>query len=136
MLAGRAVTVFETGDFAAGHAVTALFEIVPQGANEPGVTENLLTIKLRYQRPHVEQSESIERSLGDWSREFRDAPVDFKFAAAVAEFGMILRDSPHKGEGTLGAVVAWANDGKGLDRAGTRAGFVELVEKARRLTKG
>jgi Ca-activated chloride channel homolog len=60
---------------------------------------------------------------------------DFKFAAAVAEFGMVLRDSEHKGNGTLGAVLEWAQEGKGSDGNGYRAGFLELVRKAQALKK-
>jgi Ca-activated chloride channel family protein len=56
-----------------------------------------------------------------------------KFAAAVAEFGMILRDSPHKGKATIAAVIEWAQEGKGADSAGYRAGFIELARKAQTL---
>jgi Ca-activated chloride channel family protein len=67
---------------------------------------------------------------------FDKAADDFRFAAAVAGFGMILRDSEHKGNGTLGAVLEWANEGKGSDANGYRAGFIELVKKAQTLKKG
>ena len=90
-------------------------------------------MKLRYKRPDGEQSELTARSLADQVVDFRDAPADIKFAAAVAEFGMILRDSPHKGNGTLEAVFEWANEGKGRDEFGYRGGFVELVRQARSL---
>jgi Ca-activated chloride channel family protein len=56
-----------------------------------------------------------------------------KFAAAVAEFGMILRNSAHQGKGTLGAVIEWAMEGKGRDAAGYRAGFIEMARKAQTL---
>ena len=77
-----------------------------------------------------------EFSLTDPGRQFADASSDFKFAAAVAEFGMVLRDSEHKGNGTLGAVLEWAQEGKGSDANGYRAGFLELVRKAQALKKG
>jgi len=72
----------------------------------------------------------------DDSRQFANASPDFKFAAAVAEFGMLLRDSQFKGSGTLGAVLEWAQEGKGIDSNGYRAGFLELVRKAEALERG
>lgn len=64
---------------------------------------------------------------------FASAAPDLKFAAAVAEFGMILRDSEFKGDGTFGAVAEWAQEGKGADENGYRAGFLALVRKAQEL---
>ena len=75
----------------------------------------------------------LERAFVDRGAEFASAAPDFKFAAAVAEFGMILRDSEFKGSGSLGAVVEWAREGKGADANGYRAGFLELVRKAQEL---
>ncbi|MEY2540201.1 MAG: Ca-activated chloride channel, partial [Verrucomicrobiota bacterium] len=72
----------------------------------------------------------------DNGAKFEGASGDLKFAAAVAEFGMILRGSEHKGNGTLGAVLEWAQEGKGADPNGYRAGFIELVRKAQTLRKG
>ena len=64
---------------------------------------------------------------------FASAAPDLKFAAAVAEFGMILRDSPHKGSGTLPEVRAWAEAGMGNDEGGYRGEFLELVQQAEAL---
>lgn len=112
-------------DAAAGQAAKRL-----QSSNE------MLTVKLRFKKPDGDKSELIERGLVDDGKEFAKASPDFKFATAVAEFGMILRDSEHKGNGTLGAVLEWAQEGKGSDANGYRAGFVELVRKAQALKKG
>ena len=96
----------------------------------------MVTVKLRYKKPDGDKSELTERSLSDNGAKFENAATDLKFAAAVAEFGMILRDSEHKGNGTLGAVLEWAQEGKGRDTNGYRAGFIELVRKAQALVKG
>ena len=58
-----------------------------------------------------------------------------QFAAAVAEFGMILRDSEYKGNGSLEQVIEWARQGMGADVNGRRADFIELVRKAQALKK-
>jgi len=96
----------------------------------------MLTVKLRYKKPDGDKSELIERAVVDDGEQFANASADFKFAAAVAEFGMLLHDSEFKGSGTLGAVLEWAQEGKGADRNGYRAGFLELVRKAQALKRG
>lgn len=93
----------------------------------------MVTVKLRHKKPDGDVSELTERSFTDNGSTFENAAPDLKFAAAVAEFGMILRDSQYKGKGTLGAVIEWAQEGRGRDTAGYRAGFIELARKAQTL---
>jgi Ca-activated chloride channel family protein len=145
----------DAGEIGAGHTVTALYEVVPVGAavspSGPPVdplkysvppenarlnSNEMLTVKLRYKRPDGDKNELIERAVVDDGKQFANASADFKFAAAVAEFGMLLRDSEFRGNGTLGAVLEWAEEGKGADRNGYRAGFLELVRKAEALKRG
>jgi len=78
----------------------------------------------------------VERAVTDAPGNFENAPADLKFAAAVAEFGMILRDSEYKGNGTFATVLEWAEEGKGTDTNGYRSGFIELVRKAQALKRG
>lgn len=147
----------DAGEIGAGHTVTALYEVVPVGtaansgappvdplkyspvtsaASTSSSASELLTVKLRYKKPDGDRSELLERPLIDEGKEFARASTDLKFAAAVAEFGMLLRGSEFKGSGTLGAVLEWAQEGKGEDVNGYRAGFIEMVRKARALKKG
>ena len=150
----------DAGEIGAGHTVTALYEVVPVGAvsnptasvppvdplkyssdersaSTPLTSSNeMLTVKLRYKKPDGDRSELVERAVTDTGGNFGNAPVDLKFAAAVAEFGMILRDSEYKGNGTFAAVLEWAQEGKGSDATGYRAGFIELVRKAQALKRG
>lgn len=145
----------DAGEIAAGHMVTALYEVVPVGGaasqsvppvdplkysvppeNARSNSSEMLTVKLRYKKPDGDKSELLERAVVDDGKQFANASADFKFAAAVAEFGMLLRDSEFKGSGTLGAVLEWAQEGKGADTNGYRAGFLELVRKAEVLKRG
>ncbi len=124
----------DAGEIGAGHTVTALYEIVPSENSKPE-TRNpkpaaLLTLKVRYKEPAGTVSLKREFPLTDDGARFAAASADFKFAAAVAEFGMILRDSPHKGTGTLDQVIAWAEAGTDSDAGGYRGEFVELVRQA------
>ena len=96
----------------------------------------MLTLKMRAKAPDAEQSErTYDVPLVDRGApgDFAQASPDFKFAAAVAAFGLVLRDSPDKGSATLGAAVEIAQEGKGSDPKGYRAGFIELVRKAETL---
>jgi hypothetical protein len=132
---------------AAGYTLTTLYELVPlkhvgtaSRTQKPGVageaSEPLLTTKIQLKtRRNDAAVGSIQRTLSDTGFDFATAPTDLKFAAAVAEFGMILRDSEYKGNGSLQQVIEWAQQGTGADMNGYRADFIELVRKAQALTK-
>ena len=95
----------------------------------------LLTIKLRYKQPDADKSSLIEMPLSDAGRSFGQASTDFRFAASVASFGMILRHSPHRGNATLDAVIELAQSSLGADKSGYRSEFVSLVRSAKALAK-
>jgi Ca-activated chloride channel family protein len=146
----------DAGEIGAGHTVTALYEIVPtslakgEGQEAMGTVDalkytpeknrnseignpksnDLLTLKVRYKEPAGAVSRKLEFPLVDAGARFAAASADFKFAAAVAEFGMILRDSPHKGSGTLADVLNWAQAGTDSDAGGYRGEFLGLVRQA------
>jgi len=132
---------------AAGYTLTALYEVVqlkrgrtalgmqvPSAAGE--ASEPLLTARLQLNtRGNDAAGRLIHRGVSDTGFDFAAAPSDVKFAAAVAEFGMILRDSEYKGNGSLQQVIEWAQQGKGADVNGYRADFIELVRKTQALKK-
>ncbi len=72
----------------------------------------------------------MDLPLADRDVKFSDADPDARFAAAVAAFGMILKDSPYRGTATLGWVLDTASASQGQDRGGYRDEFVSLVRKA------
>ena len=95
----------------------------------------LLTLKIRYKEPAGEISNKLEFALQDTGARFEDASQDFKFASAVAAFGMELRASPYKGKLTLADVASWGRAGVGSDPGGYRNEFIGLVEKAQHLVQ-
>ena len=95
----------------------------------------MLTLKLRYQEPQGSPSRLLERVVRDSGRTYARASEDFKFAAAVASFGMLLRESPHQGNNTLEAILELAEEGRGADAHGYRSEFLDLVKKARGLRR-
>lgn len=148
----------DAGEMGAGHTVTALYEIVPVGVTDTvnagtvdplkyqppasssskraatsGAAAELLTLKVRFKTPAGTTSEKREFPLTDSGATFEHATDDFKFAAAVAGFGMVLRDSPFKGTASFDGVLSWAHAGTGQDPAGYRAGFIDLVREAQKL---
>lgn len=142
----------DAGEIGAGHTVTALYEIVPPGveiaapsvdplkyqpadkpkpATPPAVHSNeLLTLKMRYKQPGKDTSVKQEFPVVDSGLAFDRADEDFKFAAGVAGFGMMLRQSPNKGQLSWDLVSQLAKEGKGPDTAGYRGEFLQLVNQA------
>jgi Ca-activated chloride channel family protein len=90
----------------------------------------LLTVSVRYKEPREDASKLLSQSVRDDGRPYSVASADFRFAAAVAGFGMLLRDSPEKGTLTWDLVLGLARSGTGPDLAGHRAEFVRLAETA------
>lgn len=145
----------DAGELGAGHSVTALYEILPTGAtpdielpevdelryqqNLPEVTTNsgdLMTVKLRYKLPTGDVSQLIEQPLLDQEISVESTSENFRFAASVATFGMLLRDSQYKGSANPELVLQLANGAKGEDEEGYRADFIRLVESYRLLAGG
>ncbi len=99
------------------------------------VAKELLTLKLRYKAPDGDVSKLLEFPLTDTGATWEKSSRDFRFAAAVAGYGMLLRDSPHKGTATWNSVRELAVEGKGEDATGYRAEFITLLEKAKALAR-
>jgi Ca-activated chloride channel family protein len=100
------------------------------------VLHELLTVRVRYRQPDSAGGAEMEVPFVDGGAVFADASGDFKFATAVAGFGLVLRDSPHKGGATFDQVLSWAEAGLKDDAEGHRGEFVELVRQARDLSGG
>ena len=146
----------DAGEIGAGHTVTALYEIVPAGkpfniasvdplkyrpaarpaALDVAISKELLTLKLRFKQPDGNSSKLLEYPMIDRDSTYTRASRDFKFAAAVASFGMLLRDSEHKGTSTFDGIAELAEEAKGKDTEGYRAEFLNLVMKAKMLKQG
>jgi Ca-activated chloride channel family protein len=143
----------DAGEIGAGHTVTALYEIVPAGEKletppvdplryqqvtrpaDATASGELLTLKLRYKEPDGQESKApLVFPVSDRGQQFGQASRDFKFAAAVAGFAMLLRDSQHRGNITYDAVLEIAQEGRGEDLHGYRAAFLEMVKQAKAIT--
>jgi Ca-activated chloride channel family protein len=145
----------DAGEVGSGHTITALYEIIPAGKNVPGASvdplryqnapkvavdpksKELLNFKLRFKKPEGDTSDLITIPVEDSNRNFAEGSGDFKFQAAVAEFGMILRDSKFKGSSSFDGVIEKVQGN--LNHVGAadpyRTEFLELVKKAKTLKK-
>ncbi len=143
----------DAGEIGAGHTVTALYELIPASGDvaalapaidelryqkeatllEPSKTGELMTVKLRYKKPDSDTSIPVSFPATDGKQAFADATEDFRFATAVAGFGMLLRSSEHVGNWTLSNVQQVAEGSKGNDPHGLRREFVEIVRQAGQL---
>ena len=141
----------DAGEMGAGHSVTALYELVPAGSDQAlpqvdplkyqtsavsaaaSASPEALTLKLRYKEPDGETSRLVTQPVLDESVPIAAASETLRFAAAVAELGLLLRESPHKGQASYEQVTEMASHSLGGDADGDRAGFLQLVNTARRL---
>lgn len=142
----------DAGEMGAGHTVTALYEIVPAGSDEPGfpiidplryqsgsggsetgaplrdTPRELCNIKLRYKDPNALASRMFSKTVSPDIKKAGETTDRYRFSAAVAAFGMILLDSKYRGTATLSDVVTLASGARGSDPDGFRAEFIRLVE--------
>ena len=94
----------------------------------------LLTVSFRYKQPTASESRLLSVVVKDRNTAFGRASENFRFSAAVAEFGMLLRDSEEKGRASMEHVIRTADAARGEDPHGYRAEFVSLAEMAATLT--
>jgi Ca-activated chloride channel family protein len=147
----------DAGEIGSGHSVTALYEIAPPGAAignrvEPSKytkavkavkeifsgdadSNELGTVRIRYKQPQENESTQFNVAVSDRVLDYRKASVDFKFAAAVAAFGMTLKDSLDRGDADLSLALQLAKMGKGEDPDNYRAEFIRLIETAKELKR-
>ncbi|SIR41052.1 Ca-activated chloride channel family protein [Pontibacter lucknowensis] len=138
----------DAGDMGSGHTVTALYEIVPAGADsetqagqvdelkyqkttlDPKAkrTDEMLTMKLRYKEPDGETSRLMTTTVSSRAIPSAQTSDNFRFSAAVAACGMLLRDSEFKGNASFPMVLELAKNARGKDEEGYRIEFVNLVK--------
>src|SRR6266550_1184052 len=141
----------DAGEVGSGHSVTALYEVVPVGIktdvnirmpdslryqrrtvqSTSAAGPELLFVKVRYKQPDGDQSRLISQPVLASAAASPPPSVDFQFQAAVAEFGLLLRNSDFKGKADLGHVITAAREARGQDPDGYRAEFVRLAETVR-----
>jgi Ca-activated chloride channel family protein len=142
------------GEMGVNHTVTALYEIIPVGVNDnfigsvdplkyqkptevvkQNTSNELMTVKFRYKTPESEKSEVQTVTLSDKPANIGSVSDDFRFAAAVAEYGMILRNSAFKQNADFKHLIKMAKDAKGKDDNGYRAEFIRLAESTSDIMK-
>jgi Ca-activated chloride channel family protein len=146
----------DAGEMGAGHVVTALYELVPVGVADPivGKTDPLryqkepevkpvvksdkvneaFVVKMRHKEPDGDTSTLREVPVSNVSKDYSKASEDFQFAASVASFAMLLKDSPYKGSSNYSLVLELADAAKSHDPGEYRAEFIDLVKKAKSLS--
>lgn len=141
----------DAGELGAGHTVTALYELVPPGGERDAVgdreaeeevpaderasmeDEAVVHVRLRYKEPDATVSALLEDVVLDSNKSYWAASEDFRFVAAVAQFGLLLRESQYKGESSWKSVIDLARSAASLDTTGDRAAFIALAEQAQEL---
>ena len=138
----------DAGELGSGHTVTALYEIIPTGVKTELLAEvdnlkyqqaptpknpyanEIMTVKLRYKQPEGSTSTEIVQAVQDRNIALEESSDNFRWSAAVAQFGMVLRDSDFKGTGSFAKASKLAKGAKGKDKNGYRKEFIQLIQKA------
>lgn len=139
----------DAGELGAGHTVTAIYELVPIEAKEvvkdsvdplryqqietaiqPDLENELFTVNIRYKDPNSEASKKITHTCSTAFTPMSEASENMRFASAVVEFGLLLRNSEFKGDASFENTVKRAKKAKGEDDNGIRAEFIRLVQNA------
>ncbi|EIJ38879.1 uncharacterized protein containing a von Willebrand factor type A (vWA) domain [Galbibacter orientalis DSM 19592] len=132
----------DAGELGSGHTVTALYEIIPTGVDSKylkeidtlkytktkastGYNDELLTVRFRYKEPDKDTSKEIVHVV---KNTFTKTNTDYNFAAAVAMWGMFLRDSEYLNGATKEEIIKLAEANKGRDEEGYRAEFIRLMK--------
>lgn len=141
----------DAGELGAGHTVTALYEVIPVGVNssfkpvddlkyqanqkpqEVINSTDLVTVKLRYKKPDEDKSIYLDTVIKNQLTQ--KLSNDFHWSAAVASFGMLLRDSGYSNDFSYGKALALARNSKGSDVNGYRAEMIKLMEMAELMKK-
>lgn len=137
----------DAGDIGSGHTVTAIYELIPTGSDEdvPAVddleyqetqvvkSKNMMTIKLRYKEPDKSKSKLIVNRVKEGDIKTKNLSENYQWAAAVTQFGLLLRDSEYKGNASYTSALQLAKQAKGNDPDGYRAECIKLIEIAQAL---
>lgn len=142
----------DAGDMGSGHNVTIIYEIIPTGVKSDKVRDvanlkyqqsmianatkaELATVKFRYKKPNGKTSIEMAHIINNKVSDINHADNNIQFATSVAMFGMLLKNSAHKGEATYDRVLALAKTGKGNDEDGYRAEYIKLVKTSKKLAQ-
>jgi Ca-activated chloride channel family protein len=144
----------DAGEIGAGHTVTALYELIPVGARDRQkwiksidelkyqsssevkmeTSDEWLTMKLRYKEPTGKKSKLLEDQVTGEVKDFDTASDDFRFAASVAGFGMMLGGSQYKGNLDYETLRSMAMAARGIDDQGFKAEMIRLIKTAESLS--
>lgn len=144
----------DAGELGSGHTVTALYEIIPAGVESEFLakvddlkyqstkveksankSDELMTVKLRYKQPDGDKSELIEKVVRDSDQKLKESSDAFRWSAAVAEFGMLLRDSKFKGEASYAHAEKLAKSAQGKDEKGYRKELIDMINTMKSLAE-
>ena len=144
--------VKDAGEMGSGHTVTAIYEIIPAGIESNFLpdklkyqqftqtfmgsnSEEVCTVKIRYKLPNADKSVQMEEVVKDTHVALEKTSENFRFSIAVAEFGLLLRESDFKGSANYEQVINLAKNSFGKDLDGYRAEFLKLVKTTNLLSK-
>ena len=146
----------DASEIGSGQEVTAIYEIIPTHSNKKTnrkvddlkyqsqgiktssrffLENEIATIKFRYKNVKEDKSQKIEDIILNAPQDFEELDETKKFSICVAAFGMKLTDSKHVSKYKLQNIIHLASATKGIDEAGQKQEFIELMRKYKKIKR-
>ncbi|MEA3462384.1 MAG: von Willebrand factor type A domain-containing protein [Bacteroidota bacterium] len=119
----------DAGEIGASQTITALYQLVPRGRASGSFGD----LEFRYKIPGQDHSRLLVHSLNNNRSEFAHSSENMRFAASLAGFGMLLKNSEYSGDVSYDQVKEWASNARSYDPFGFREEYIELIERVKKL---
>jgi Ca-activated chloride channel family protein len=119
----------DAGEIGASQTITALYQVVPRGRTSGSFGE----LEFRYKIPGQDQSRLLVHSLNNNRDDFAASSENMRFAASLAGFGMLLKNSDYRGEVSFDLVKQWASNSRSYDPFGFREEYIQLIDRVKSL---
>ncbi len=138
----------DAGELGAGHTVTAIYEIIPAGSKEKIAevdelkyqspktnvqSSELATVKIRYKKPDQDKSIPLDVAVGKTPRSLDKCSITYRWASAVAGFGLLVSAQENVGELSWKMVKSLAQGSMNEEDDELRTEFIGLIDKAAKL---
>jgi hypothetical protein len=118
----------DAGEIGAGQSITALYELKLVSNHDKSISA--FKIDFRYKEPDSDVSQGLDLDIFNSGNSFDEASNDHRFAASVASFGLLLRDSEYKGDTDYSKIKNWATSSRNYDPFGYKSEFLQLIDRA------
>ena len=114
----------DAGEIGASQTITALYQVA---LKKTDASASYANFDFRYKKPGEEQSRLLQMNIQSMPVNIVNATENTRFAASVAGFGMLLKESKYKGNLTKQMVLTLGTNATTYDPNNYRKEFIQLV---------